>query len=168
MRSNELAERTLPLPPREALLIRTLLNHPWLLEAHCEEIAELTLTSPPLARLRDAPARAACPRTSPLTAGEMRTQLTNLGLDKVVAMAERAITHRSDKFAEPDADAAEVEAGWRHAVALHETQVGLKRALDAAERAWQADPSEEAWRASPRSSSGLRAGWRRGYRRSMN
>ena len=42
------------LPPREVLLIRTLLNHPWLLEARCEEIAELTLTSPPLARLRDA------------------------------------------------------------------------------------------------------------------
>jgi hypothetical protein len=27
------------------LLIRTLLNHPWLLEARCEEVAELTLTS---------------------------------------------------------------------------------------------------------------------------
>ena len=54
-------------------------------------------------------------------------------------MAERAITHRSDKFAEPEADAPEVEAGWRHAVALHEAQVGLKRALAAAERDWQAD-----------------------------
>ena len=53
------------LPPREILLIRTLLNHPWLLEARCEEIAELTLTSPPLARLRDCPARAAGCATSP-------------------------------------------------------------------------------------------------------
>ena len=60
-------------------------------------------------------------------------------------MAERAITHRSDKFAEPEAEAPDVEVGWRHAVALHETQVGLKRALAAAERDWQAAPTEEAW-----------------------
>ena len=55
-------------------------------------------------------------------------------------MAERAITHRSDKFAEPDADAAGVESGWRHAVALHESQVGLKRALEAAEQALAGGP----------------------------
>jgi DNA primase len=60
-------------------------------------------------------------------------------------MAEGAITHRSDKFAEPEADAPDVEVGWRHAVALHEAQVGLKRALAAAEREWQAAPTEEAW-----------------------
>ena len=59
VRSNELAERTLPLPAREALLIVTLLNHPWLLEARCEEVAELglDLAAPrPAARC---PARAA-------------------------------------------------------------------------------------------------------------
>jgi DNA primase len=59
-------------------------------------------------------------------------------------MAERAITHKSDKFAEPDADARDVEAGWRHAVALHEAQVGLRRALEAAEQAYRAEPSEDA------------------------
>ena len=53
----------------------------------------------------------------------MRTQLRNLGLDKIVAMVERASTHKSDRFAEPEADPAEVEAGWRDAVAIHETQV---------------------------------------------
>ena len=144
IRSNELAERTLPLPAREALVVVTLLNHPWLLEARCEEVAEIGLTSPPLARLRDA-------LLGLLAAGitldreEVRTQLTKLGLDKVVAMAERAITHRSDKFAQADTDAAGVESGWGHAVALHQAQVGLKRALEAAERDWRADPSEETW-----------------------
>jgi DNA primase len=144
MRSNELAERTLPLPARETLLIATLLNHPWLLEARCEEVAELVLTSPPLIRLRDA-LLGLLAQNIALDRGEVRSQLTKLGLDKVVAMAERAITHRSDKFAEPDADAAAVESGWRHAVALHQSQVGLKRALDAAERDWRAEPSEDAW-----------------------
>jgi DNA primase len=130
--------------PREALLIQTLLNHPWLLEAHCETVAELTLTAPPLARLRDALLELLAQNIA-LDRGELRSQLTELGLDKVVAMAEGAITHRSDKFAEPEAEAPDVEVGWRHAVALHEAQVGLKGALAAAEREWQAAPTEEAW-----------------------
>jgi DNA primase len=142
MRSNELAERAVTLPARETLIMSTLLNHPWLLEARCEEIAELVLTSPPLIRLRDALLELLAQNVA-LDRGELRSQLTHLGLDKVVAMAERAITHRSDKFAEPDADAAGVESGWEHAVALHQAQVGRKRALDAAERALHADPSED-------------------------
>jgi DNA primase len=144
VRSNELAERTLPLPAREALLIRTLLNHPWLLETRCEEVAELTLTAPPLALLRDTLLQLLTQNVA-LERGELRTQLTNLGLDKVVVMAERAITHKSDKFAEPEADPSEVEAGWQHTVALHECQVGMQRALAAAERDWQAAPTEEAF-----------------------
>lgn len=144
VRSNELAERSLPLPAREALLIVTLLNHPWLLEARCEEVAELGLTSPPLERLRNALLELLA-RSISLDSGQMRSQLTALGLDKVVAMAERAITHRSDKFAQANTDCASVESGWRHALALHQAQSGVKRALDAAEREWRANPSEEAW-----------------------
>ncbi len=78
VRSNELAERTLPLPARETLLIVTLLNHPWLLEARCEEVAELALTSPPLARLRDALLELLA-RNIALDRGEVRSQLTSLG-----------------------------------------------------------------------------------------
>ena len=144
VRSDELAQRSsLGLPPREALLLSTLLNHPWLLEAYCEEIAELTLTSKPLARLRDVLLEVLATHTD-LERVELRTHLTTLGLDKVVAMAERAITHKSDKFAKPDADARDVEAGWQHAVALHEAQVGLKRELETAELAYRAEPSEDA------------------------
>ena len=72
----------------------------------------------------------------------MRTHLTNLGLEKVVAMAERAITHRSDKFAEPDAEAPDVEAGWRHAACVAR---GPGR-LEAPRRrgaGYQVEPSEE-------------------------
>jgi DNA primase len=144
MRSNELAERSLPLPARETLLIATLLNHPWLLEARCEEVAELALTSPPLVCLRAA-LLALLAEHIALDRDEVRSQLTKLGLDKVVAMIERAITHRSDRFALADADTTSVEAGWGHAVALHQAQVGRKRALDAAERDWRAEPSEETW-----------------------
>jgi DNA primase len=144
VRSNELAERSQMLPPREVLLIRTLLNHPWLLESRCEEIAELTLTSPPLARLRAGLLDVLAGGTS-LERQEMRAQLTNMGLDKAVAMVERASTHKSDRFAEPGADPAEVEAGWYDVLAIHERQVGLRQQLQAAEQAWATDPSEETW-----------------------
>ena len=87
--------------------MRTLINHPWLLEAHCEEVAELTLTAQPLARLHDAKLGLLGENNS-LERDELRSQLTALGLEKVVAMTERAITHRSDKFAEPEAEPADV------------------------------------------------------------
>ena len=143
-RSNELAEHAALLPAREALLICTLINHPWLLEARCEEVAQLTLTASPLARAARRPASAPR-RHNALDRGELRTQLTRLGLDKVVAMVERAITHKGDKFVAWDAEPSDVEAGWQHTVTLHETQVGLKRALAAAERDWQTEPTEAAW-----------------------
>jgi DNA primase len=141
IRSNELAQRSLPLPPREALILVTLLSHPWLLEAHCERLAQLTLTSPPLARLRDG-LLALVARNPTLDRAKVRSQLSELGFDKLVALAERAITHKSDKFAAADAEAAEVEAGWWHAVKLHESQVELQRSLQAAQRSLQRDPSE--------------------------
>ena len=63
---------------------------------------------------------------------------------KALDLAERAVAHKSDRFAEPDADRAEVEIGWRHTLALHERQVGLRRARDDAERDWHEDGSEAA------------------------
>jgi DNA primase len=59
-------------------------------------------------------------------------------------LIDRATSHKSDRFAEPDAPRDEVEAGWRHALALQERQSGLTRSLQAAERAWHEDGSEEA------------------------
>ena len=63
----------------------------------------------------------------------------------MVDLVERAITHKCDRFAEPDADRTEVEAGWRHALALHERQSGLRRALEAAEQEWHDTESEDAF-----------------------
>ncbi len=64
-RSNELSERTVAAPPREALLIVTLLNHPWLLEEHCEVVAELTLTSTAARPRSGCASRAAGERKTP-------------------------------------------------------------------------------------------------------
>jgi DNA primase len=127
---------------REALLLRTLLNHPWLLDDHAEVVAEIPFASQALARLRDAILSAYVTANS-LDRTELHSQLTSLSLDKVVDLVERAITHKGDKFSEPDAQPPEVEAGWRHTLAMHERQSGLRRSLAEAEQAFCADGSAE-------------------------
>ena len=42
------------LPPREALILVTVVNHPWLLEHHAEEFAELEFLNPDADHLRRA------------------------------------------------------------------------------------------------------------------
>ncbi len=142
-RGNELAAQSELAPPREALLVKTLINHPWLVEEHAEEIAAMTLTSKPLAGLRDAILGTQAVDNN-LDSARLRSQLSGTGLDKVVNLVERSVTHRSDRFAEPEAPRAEVEVGWRHALALHERQVGLQKSLEAAVQAYHRDGSEDA------------------------
>ncbi len=131
-------------PYREALLMQALLNHPWLLDEQAEEISALTLTSPALQRLRNAMLSLRSDDIS-LDSQALRSQVHQLNLGKVVDLIARAITHKCDRFAEPDADRAEVDAGWRHALALHERQLGLSKALDAAEQEWHETISQDAF-----------------------
>ena len=128
---------------REALLLRTLVVHPFLIETEAEAIAGLELASPAMRRLRDA-LLTMLSENIPLDRDQIRSQLERLSLDKVVDLVERAITHRSDRFSEPDADAIEVESGWRHTLGLHERQSGLRQALQAAEHSWHEEGSEDA------------------------
>lgn len=131
-------------PYREALLVRTLLNHPDLLEDHAEEVASLVFSSPALTKLRDALLSMQAGEKS-LDSATLRTQLSKLDVGGIVDLVDRSITHRCDGFAEPHSDRTEVDAGWRHALGLHERQLGLRRSLEVAERAWHEDRSEEAF-----------------------
>ncbi len=131
-------------PYREALLMRTLLNHPWLLEEYAEDVAALPLTSSALSRLRDAMLSAQAVENS-LDRETLRSHLSKSAIGKALGLVERAVSHKCDRFAEPEAARTEVDDGWRHALAMHERQLGLKRALAAAEQAWHEDRSEEAY-----------------------
>ena len=141
--STELSQRSELVPAREALLAQTLLNHPWLIDEHSEEIAALPLCSGPVARLRDAILSTHALENA-LDSIRLRSQLSSSGLGRVIDLVERSVTHRSDRFAEPDAPRAEVEVGWRHTLALHERQVGLQKSLEAAVQAYHRDGSEDA------------------------
>lgn len=129
--------------PREILLVRTVLNHPWLLDDHAEAFAALELPSPALSRLRDEILSLHAIETS-LDSARLRSQLSRAGGSRAVELIDRAAGHKSDRFAEPDAPRDEVEAGWRHALALEMRQSGIPRSLAAAERAWIEDGTEEA------------------------
>jgi len=128
-------------PYREALLIKVLLNHPWVIEEQAEAIAALQLTSTALSRLRDAILSAQAVNNS-LDTETLRTHLNKSSAGKVLTLVERAVSHKCDRFAEPEAERTEVEDGWRHALAMHDRHVGLKRSLEAAEQAWDEDGSE--------------------------
>jgi DNA primase len=144
LRHSSMVEAEAGRPPyREALILRTLINHPWLMEHDAERIADLEFGSPAMARLRDALLSLLSDNIS-LDRAQIRSQLERSSLGKVFDLVERAITHRCDRFAEPDADATEVERGWRHTLALHERQTGLRRALAAAERTFHEEGSENA------------------------
>ncbi len=130
-------------PHREALLILTLIKHPWLLDEHCERLSTLDFTFRPLMRVRDALLQLVS-GDIPLDSATVRSQLNRSGLDKVVSLIERSMTHAADRFLRAEAERSEVEAGWRHAVDLHEQHLGLTRQLEVAEREWQTDGSEEA------------------------
>ncbi|MDX2289307.1 MAG: DNA primase [Hyphomicrobiaceae bacterium] len=142
-RSTLVASPADPGSQREALILRTLLNHAWLIEDHAETIADIEIAAEPLAILRDALLSAHAAQF-PLDSATLRSHLTAMGLDKVVALVERSAAHRCDRFADPEADEVEVERGFRHALTLHESQVGLQRSLQAAELAWHAEGSEAA------------------------
>jgi DNA primase len=129
-------------PYREALLLKALLNHPWLLLENAEGIAALELGDSVLRRLRDDLLSLAV-SIDDLDSAAIRHQLTRSGSTSALIAVDRAVTHRADKFAEPGCDRSEVEAGWRHAVGLHERHARLERERRAAETAWREDASEE-------------------------
>lgn len=121
--------------------MKVLLNHPWLIEEEAEAIADVPFTATALSRLRDAILSAHALNNS-LDTETLRTHLNKSSFGKVLTLVERAVSHKCDRFAEPEAGRTEVEDGWRHALAMHDRHVGLQRSLEAAEQAWHEDRSE--------------------------
>jgi DNA primase len=140
--SPELSRLSQTVPIREALILKTLLNHPWLIDEHSERLAEINFTSEALSALRDQ-ILSIHASTNSLDTATLATQLTKTGVAKVVDLVARTMTHNSDRFAEPEASATEVEAAWNHILALHQRQDALERMLKSAEEAWYRDCSEE-------------------------
>jgi len=127
--------------PREALILLAAIEHPWLLETHTEEFAEIEFMHPDADRLRRAVLEAASGETV-LDPQKLQETLAQRGFDALVSRVRSAITHGSDWPARPGAGEADVAQWWDHIVTLHRKARTLNRELKDAERALGDDPSE--------------------------
>jgi DNA primase len=133
------------LPSREALILLAVINHPWLLETHAEELVDLEFRHHDGERLRSAILDASAGQA--LTPAEMRDAITVRDLGALLARVEQAITHPSDWPARKDAAAEDVSLWWTHVVSLHRKSRTLHKELKEAEQALGSEPNEEnlAW-----------------------
>jgi len=128
-------------PPREALILVAMMNHPWLLEHHAEEFAELEFLNPEADLLRKAVLDEVAHATELTTEG-LRAKLSDRGFAGMLARIEAAITHTSDWPANNGASPDDVAQWWTHVVTLHRKQRTLNRELKDAERALGEEPTD--------------------------
>lgn len=132
---------------REALILEALINHPWLLHDHLEEVAALELAHPEANKLRAGiiAAFANDHHHSPDTeeqAEKMRADLEARGLGEILQRVERAITTAAVWGTKPGAAREDVLATWQQLVVLHQKTHALLREKKDAELALGEDPSD--------------------------
>jgi DNA primase len=130
------------LASREALILLAVINHPWLLDTHAEELAALEFRHQDGDRLRAAILDAAAIE-HPHNPGSMRAAIAARGQGALLARVEQSITHASDWPAREDTAREDVTLWWTHVVGLHRKSRTLHRELKDAEAALGAEPSEE-------------------------
>jgi DNA primase len=125
---------------REALILQCLINHPWLLHEHLEEVAALELAHPEAHKLR-AGIIATFANDHHLSpdpieqAEKIRAELATSGFSQVLQRVERAITTAAVWGARAGAAREDVLSTWHQLVALHRQWHSLLRELKDAEAA---------------------------------
>jgi DNA primase len=132
---------------REALIIKCLVNHPWLLHDHLEEVAALEMAHPEANKLRAGiiAAFASDHHHSPDAeeqAEKMRSDLEQRGFADILQRVERAITVQAVWGTQAGAAREDVLSTWHQLVSLHRQWHSLLRELKDAELALGEDPSE--------------------------
>jgi DNA primase len=130
------------LAPREALILVAVVNHPWLLDSHAEELAALEFRHPDGDRLRAAIMDAAATE-HPHNPASMRAAIAARGQGALLVRVEQSITHRSDWPAREGTAQDDVMLWWTHVVSLHRKSRTLHKELKDAEAALGAETSEE-------------------------
>ena len=136
------------MPPREALILVAVINHPWLLETHAEEFAEMEFLHPDADLLRrailDAMAGHETSDSAPDSAA-LRAAITSSGLNSLLSRLDTAMTHASDWPAREGAAIDDVVQFWAQIVTLHHKVRTLNKELKDAERALGENSSEANW-----------------------
>ena len=132
---------------REALILQSLINHPWLLHDHLEEVAALELAHPEANRLRARIISAFAedhhhnPEPSE-QAEKMRADLEAAGFSPILQRVDRAITTGAVWGAKAHAAREDVLSTWHQLVSLHRQWHSLLRELKDAEAALGDEASE--------------------------
>src|SRR3954467_11365597 len=132
---------------REALILQTLINHPWLLHEHLEEVAALEMAHPEAHRMRAGiiAAFANDHHHSPEPteqAEKMRADLAAGGFSQALQRVDRAITTGAVWGVKAQAGREDVLSTWHQLVALHRQWHSLLRELKDAELALGEEASD--------------------------
>ena len=136
---------------REALILLSLINHPWLLHDHLEEVAALELAHPEAHKLRAgiiaAFAHEHSAGASEELAAKLQSDLAKAGFAEILQRVERAITTSAVWGIQPGAAREDVLSTWHQLVALHRQWHSLLRELKDAEAALgeEANEANLAW-----------------------
>jgi DNA primase len=128
-------------PPREALILFALINHPWLLENHAEELAELEFNHPDADRMRRAILEAVADHEA-VDTHALRVAIDKRNLGTLLARLEAPLSHGADWPARADAAPEDVRPWWTHVVTLHRKSRSLNKELKDAERALAEDAGD--------------------------
>ncbi|HMH97144.1 MAG TPA: DNA primase [Bradyrhizobium sp.] len=132
---------------REALILQSLVNHPWLLDDHLEAVAALEMGHPEANKLRAGIIAAFANDhhhgTEPAEQAEkMRADLDARGFSQVLQRVNLAITTSAVWGAQAHAAREDVLSTWHQLVSLHRQWHSLLRELKDAELALGGDASE--------------------------
>jgi len=120
------------MPRREALILQAVLNHPWLLHEHMEELAQIEFRHADAQKAKgvliDVFAHAAA-----VDRTQLDLELAARGLAGLRERIERAITTGSVWGVQPEAAADDVLLTWKQLLALHRQWHSLLKELKEAE-----------------------------------
>ncbi len=129
------------IPRREALILQVVINHPWLLHEHLEELAGIEFRHSEAARIKGALLDIFAHGGAP--DGEaMAAELGRRGLAELSARIHRTITTSSVWGVTPEAAPNDVLMTWKQLVALHRQWHSLTKELRDAEQALGQDSIE--------------------------
>jgi DNA primase len=131
---------------REALILQSLINHPWLLHDHLEQVAALELAHPEAHKLRagimGAFSHYAHTDDPEAETARLRAALEKSGYSEQIQRVERALTTKDVWGAQPGAAHEDVLSTWHQLVALHHKAHALFRELKDAEVALGQEQTE--------------------------
>jgi DNA primase len=128
-------------PRREALILQAVLNHPWLLHDHLEDLSGIEFRHGDTQKLRGVIVDVLA-HDGTIESEKLRLELTRRDCEPLLARIERAITTESVWGARPEAAPDDVRMTWRQLIALHRQWHSLLRELKDAEHALGQDGSE--------------------------